>query len=54
MKNQVYYILKKNFHFLSHKIDNPELAIKLYIQGIQELEKAVNISVDPTGKEKRH
>jgi hypothetical protein len=36
--------------FLNHNIDNPELAISLYRQGIQELEKAINVNVDPNGK----
>jgi hypothetical protein len=39
-------------NFLNYKIDNPELAISLYKQGIQELERALNISVDPNGKKK--
>ncbi len=38
------------FIFLIYKIDNPELAISLYRQGIQELEKALNQNVDPNGK----
>jgi hypothetical protein len=35
---------------LYYNIDNPDLAISLYKQGIQELEKAVTLPVDPNGK----
>ncbi len=48
-------LFKKNsfsIHFLNYTIDNPELAISLYKQGIQELERAVNLTVDPNGKKK--
>ncbi len=38
--------------FLYYNIDNRDLAISLYKQGIQELEKAVTLPVDPNGKNK--
>jgi len=37
---------------LYYNIDNHDLAISLYKQGIQELEKAVTLPVDPNGKKK--
>ncbi len=36
--------------FINYQIDNHELAISLYKRGIQELETAMNITVDPNGK----
>jgi hypothetical protein len=42
----------KNY-FFSHflfLLDNNEMAILLYKQGIRELEKAVKLNIDPNGK----
>jgi len=43
--------LKNHFflHFL-FLLDNNEMAILLYKQGIRELEKAVKLNIDPNGK----
>ena len=52
MNNQVYYFLRKiNSHSIFHWLDNNEMAILLYKQGIRELEKAVNLNIDPNGKQ---
>ena len=54
MKNQVSYFSNSvSVYFLHYSIDNHELAISLYKQGIQELERAVNLSIDPHGKKQK-
>ena len=35
-------------------IEDPEMAMSLYRQGIQELEKSLNLPVDPNGNKKRN
>ena len=47
MNNQVYHLERGIFYF--DLLDNNEMAILLYKQGIRELEKAVNLNVDPNG-----
>jgi hypothetical protein len=51
MNNQVVY--RANFFFISslfQLLDNHEMAILLYKKGLRELEKAVNLNIDSTGK----
>ncbi len=42
-------LFQKNLRFIFYSLDNNEMAILLYKQGIRELEKAVNLNIDPNG-----
>ncbi len=54
MKNQVSYFSNSvSVYFLHYSIDNHGSAISLYKKGIQELERAVNLSIDPHGKKQK-
>ena len=52
MKKQVLYSFQKyiSIYCLFYSLDNNEMAILLYKQGIRELEKAVKLNINPNGK----
>ena len=50
MKVQVYNSYVNHLYFVLNFLDNTETAILLYKKGIRELEKAVNVYIDPSSE----